>query len=84
MHNLTKKMNVSILNGRRRIFKSKKEKRTRTSKSKYKEEEEEDPNSRKKKLMIYNPRKKHNIDGPICYGLHHKNCVQKNHKFHYT
>jgi hypothetical protein len=35
-------------------------------------------------LMIYNPRKKHNIDGPICYGLHHKNCVQKNHKFHYT
>jgi hypothetical protein len=34
--------------------------------------------------MIYNPKKKHNIDGAICYGLHHKNYVQENHKFPHT
>ncbi len=70
MHNLTKKMNVSIFDGRRR-FKSKKEKE---------EQEQANPNT----LMICNPREKHNIDGVICYGLHHKNYVQENHKFHYT
>jgi len=84
MHNLTKKMNVSIFNGRRR-FKSKKEKE---------EQEQANPNTRrkkkkipiqeKKKLMICNPREKHNIDGVICYGLHHENYVQENYKFHYT
>jgi hypothetical protein len=69
MHDLTKKMNVSILAGGRR-FKSK-------------EEKEEDPNPRKKKVMIHNLRKKHSIDGAICYGLHHKNYVQEKHELHH-
>jgi len=56
--------------------------RTRTIKCKC--EEEEHPSSRKKKLMIHNPRKKHNIDGAICYGLHHKNYVQEKHELHQT
>jgi hypothetical protein len=55
--------------------------RRRRSKSKKKEG---DPNPRKKKVMIHNPRKKHNIDGAICYGLHHKNYVQDKHKLHHT
>jgi hypothetical protein len=67
MRDLPRKMNVSILDGR-----------TRTIKSRCKEEEEEDPNPRKKKVMIHNPRKKHNIDGAICYRLHHKTTSKRN------
>jgi hypothetical protein len=51
--------------------------RTRTIKSKCKEEEKDDPNPKKKKVIIHNPRNRHNIDGAICYGLHRKNYVQE-------
>jgi len=74
MHDLPKKMNVSILDGSRR-FKSKEEKE---------EQKQSNPNARRKKVMIHNLRKKHNIYGAICYGLHHKNYVHEKHEFHHT